>query len=131
MVLHSQRTIHKRHEPSQSISIWTPLGFELDELDSRAPTAVPVACRLGPLTPVPAWRPKLKVEPRNRRSGQVLSFLEAEDVQALQKQNDMDIHTLLQALVPIAAEIALPYISGFFVGCGNSSWLSKNTISLS
>lgn len=42
------------------------------------------------------------------------AFIEGAEVQALLKQTDME--TLLQALVPYAAQLALPYISGFYVG---------------
>jgi len=42
--------------------------------------------------------------------------LEASEVKTLLEENDMDIDTLLQALVAPAATLALPYLSGFYVG---------------
>lgn len=43
-------------------------------------------------------------------------MLESPEVQQLLQLNHMDMDTLLQALVPNAAKLALPYISGFYVG---------------
>ena len=42
--------------------------------------------------------------------------LEVSEVKALLDENGMDMDTLLQALVAPAATVALPYLSGFFVG---------------
>jgi hypothetical protein len=42
--------------------------------------------------------------------------LEASEVKTLLEENDMDVDTLLQALVAPAATLALPYLSSFYVG---------------
>ena len=71
-----------------------------------------VMCSFGPLTPQPEWRRKLVTE-KNVRGRFVL---EVREVEALLKENGMDMDTLLQALVAPAATLALPYLSGFYVG---------------
>lgn len=67
---------------------------------------------LGPFTPVPAWRPRLKkgTVPKGCFS------LEKQHIQALLLEQELEMDDLLQALVAPAAELALPYLSGFFVG---------------
>ena len=69
-------------------------------------------CSLGPFTPQPEWRRKLVDE--NKVRGKFV--LEVREVKALLEENGMDMDTLLQALVAPAATLALPYLSGFFVG---------------
>lgn len=69
-------------------------------------------CSLGPLTPQPEWRPRLVTEEDVK--GRFV--LEASEVETLLEVNDMDMDTLLQALVAPAATLALPYLSSFYVG---------------
>ena len=68
--------------------------------------------RLGPLTPIPAWRPLLKSYSQLKGC----TRLESHDAALLMQENSMNMDDLLQALVVPAAEIALPYLSGYFVG---------------
>lgn len=69
-------------------------------------------CSLGPFTSIPAWRPRLKDEDVVRGK----FVLEETAVQHLLEDNAMGINELLQALVAPAAEMALPFLSGFYVG---------------
>ena len=73
---------------------------------------LPNLCRLGPFTPLPSWRPLLKSYTRVKGR----SWLDRAEAHDLMRQNNMDMDTLLQALVVPAAELALPYLSGYFVG---------------
>lgn len=68
--------------------------------------------RLGPLTATPIWRPQLSTD--LCLEGRFV--LEKKEVEKLLTDNAVTHDTLLQALLVHAAKLALPYLSGFYVG---------------